>query len=751
MDSWCLPWVLLCEALRVISGLPALENFDVDGGKNNDIFDINHALGLNLFEGDINLGGTARSSLIGDKNKWPHVIPYVLSDNLEINAKGIIMRALERYRLKTCIDFKRWKGEDNYIFFHRGEGCSSLVGNRHIGKQDISIGTGCDRIGAVQHEILHALGFVHEHSRTDRDDYIIIMENNLFPGTENNFYSLSEKIIETLNVPYDYISVMHYPKTAFQIKKEPTIITRNPDFMDIIGQRMDFSDYDIEKLSRRYNCSSSLTFLDSCDFELEDICGMIQSSEDNGDWQRVSQVPGGPDTDQSYQDKCKGSCFFMHFNSSSLKEGEKAILESRIFYPKRTFQCLQFYYYNSGNNDDQLKIYIREYVSSHHEISLTLLDEVKDVPVGSWQPYYVKLAATNKFRVVFEGTRGNGTSVGGLSIDDINLSETWCPHHIWRISNFTQILSSRGVIDSPPYYSHKGYAFQVQLDASDETKIGMYFFLISGANDEQLRWPCVWQQATMTLLDQNPDIRRRMSNERSLTTDPFKTIDNDNEIAFWDKPSKVGMNATFPNGTSYIRGRGYGSSAYITQKWLKSRDFIKGDNVYILLTVEDISHLLFTQPGSIPTKVPVQPTKLHVNLCANFTCENDGICVIRQDKAECRCQSGEGWWYNGEKCEKMGSNMHIIVMTALLATIVFTFMLIVTFLNVCFIKKKYRKRHNANASDITIEKVYDQSLWWLQTTAVLFAQELKPGTLFSRKVPTAHSIPTPHHCTHQLF
>uniref|UniRef100_G3VYV7 Metalloendopeptidase n=1 Tax=Sarcophilus harrisii TaxID=9305 RepID=G3VYV7_SARHA len=600
-------------------------------------------------------------------------------ERVELNAKGVILRAFERFHLKTCIKFKQWKGEDNYIFIYRGEGCFSTAGNAHFGRQEISIGYLCDKIGLVQHELFHTLGFVHEQSRSDRNDYVTIREDNILPGTESNFKYFSDKLLEYLNVPYDYISLLHYPQDAFQKGSEPTIVTRNPDFMDMIGQRIDFSDYDVEKLNRRYNCSSSKIFMDSCDFELENICGMIQSSEDNGDWQRVSQVSGGPDSDHSYLGKCKGSCFFMYFNSNSVKEGGKAILESRLFYPKRNFQCLQFYYYNSGNKDDKLKIYVREYFTAHSNMFLTLVDEVKDAPLGSWQLHYVSLAVTNKFRIVFEGTRGTGTSAGGLSIDDINLSETKCPHHIWRINNFTQILSSREVINSPPFYSHSGYAFQVQLDVRNQTNVGIYFFLISGANDEELAWPCPWHQATMTLLDQNPDIRRSMSNERSITTDPLKTIDSDIENFFWDKPSKVGVTTTFPNGTSYSRSLAFGTSTYITHKWLQKRDFIKGDTVYILLTVE-----------GMPTSKP------NISLCAKFVCENDGICVIHNNKTECRCQSGKDWWYRGEKCETMGSTKNTIFITVLFATGIFISMLIVTLLSVRRVKKKYRKRSKAN-------------------------------------------------------
>lgn len=48
----------------------------------------------------------------------------------------------------------------------------------------------------------------------------------------------------------------------------------------------------------------------------------------------------------------------------------------------------------------------------------------------------------------------------------------------------------------------------------------------------------------------------------------------------------MGAVAFFPNGTQFRRGPGYGTSAFITHNRLKSRDFIKGDDVYILLTVE---------------------------------------------------------------------------------------------------------------------------------------------------------------------
>ncbi|XP_037662300.1 meprin A subunit beta isoform X2 [Choloepus didactylus] len=612
-----------------------------------------------------------------------------------MNAKGVILNAFERYRLKTCIDFKPWAGEANYISVIKGSGCWSSVGNRHVGRQELSIGTNCDRIATVQHEFLHALGFWHEQSRSDRDDYVSIIWDRILSGRENNFNTYNDQVSDSLNVPYDYTSVMHYSKTAFQNGTEPTIVTRIPDFMDVIGQRMDFSDYDLLKLNRLYNCSSSLSFMDSCNFELENVCGMIQGSGGQADWRRVSQVPWGPENDHSNMGQCTGSGFFMHFDSSSVNVGATAMLESRILYPKRGFQCLQFYLYNSGSENDQLNIYIREYSAGAVNGTLTLVEEIKEIPTGSWQLYHVTLKVTNKFRVVFGGIRGSGASLGGLSIDDINLSETQCPHHTWNVRNVTQFTGSpNGTLFSPPFYSSKGYAFQIQLTLNQLDNVGIYFHLLSGANDDQLQWPCPWQQATMTLLDQNPDIRQRMSNQRSITTDPFMTTDNG--TYFWDKPSKVGNVAFFPNGTQFRRGTGYGTSAFITLERLKSRDFIKGNDAYILLTVEDISHLNSTQ-------TPPNPTSGTDDHCRNVICENDGVCTVQNGKAECRCVSGTDWWYIGERCEKKGSTRDTIIIATSSTVAVFAVMLIVTLVSVYCTKRRYRKRTGSNTANVVTE------------------------------------------------
>ncbi|KAG5270978.1 hypothetical protein AALO_G00174500 [Alosa alosa] len=55
-------------------------------------------------------------------------------------------------------------------------------------KQTLSIGTYCDHISVVEHEFLHALGFLHEQSRYDRKDFITINWYNI--GQDDSIFFL---------------------------------------------------------------------------------------------------------------------------------------------------------------------------------------------------------------------------------------------------------------------------------------------------------------------------------------------------------------------------------------------------------------------------------------------------------------------------------------------------------------------------------------------------------------------------------
>jgi hypothetical protein len=66
----------------------------------------------------------------------------------------------------------------------------------------------CLQFGTAAHEIGHALGLIHEHSRPDRDLYVRV-DPEL---TEHNrpFRIFPDSDVSTYGMPYDVGSIMHY-------------------------------------------------------------------------------------------------------------------------------------------------------------------------------------------------------------------------------------------------------------------------------------------------------------------------------------------------------------------------------------------------------------------------------------------------------------------------------------------------------------------------------------------------------------
>ncbi|RNA12080.1 zinc metallo ase nas-15-like, partial [Brachionus plicatilis] len=89
--------------------------------------------------------------------------------------------------------------------------------------QQLSLSTrGCLYDGTVAHELIHALGFLHEQSRPDRDQYIKINWDNIIEDMKFNFQIYNEG--DTFGLKYDFDSIMHYDSFAFSIDNEsPTI------------------------------------------------------------------------------------------------------------------------------------------------------------------------------------------------------------------------------------------------------------------------------------------------------------------------------------------------------------------------------------------------------------------------------------------------------------------------------------------------------------------------------------------------
>uniref|UniRef100_A0A1A7WMC7 Metalloendopeptidase n=2 Tax=Iconisemion striatum TaxID=60296 RepID=A0A1A7WMC7_9TELE len=197
---------------------------------------------------------TARRCLWPKSNDGNVYVPYQISNQFSQRERGIIVNGLRSFEASTCIRFRPQQREQDFVSIESRSGCYSFVGRRG-GGQTVSLSRqGCVFHQIVQHEILHALGFNHEQTRSDRDNHVRILLQNVISGQEHNF-----RIINTNNLgtSYDYNSVMHYGRFAFSRNREPTIIPV-PDPNVDIGRATQMSANDIVRVNRLYRCNSNV-------------------------------------------------------------------------------------------------------------------------------------------------------------------------------------------------------------------------------------------------------------------------------------------------------------------------------------------------------------------------------------------------------------------------------------------------------------------------------------------------------------
>ncbi|XP_023589886.1 meprin A subunit alpha [Trichechus manatus latirostris] len=600
--------------------------------------------------------GTAHDADFGEQKAITEI-------NLELNARGAILYTFEMFRLKSCVDFKPYEGESSYIIFQKFSGCWSEVGDKHV-EQNLSIGKGCDHKAIIEHEILHALGFYHEQSKTDRDDYVTIWWDEIIPGYQHNFNTYNDSFITDLNTPYDYESLVYYTPFSFNMNANvPTITAKIPEFDSIIGQRLDFSTIDLERLNQMYNCTTTHTLLDHCAFEKANICGMIQGTRDDADWVHENSAWPGQ-VDHTLVGCCTGAGYFMHFNTSSGSAEEAALLESRILYPKRKQQCLQFFYKMTGSLSDRLIVWVRRDDSTGNVRKLIKVKTFQGDLDQNWKIAHVTLREEKKFRYLFQGTKGDHqNSNGGIYLDDITLTETPCPTGVWTIRNFSQALENtvkgEGLL-SPRFYNTEGYGFGLTLYPHGRTTstisdyIKLAFHVCSGENDALLEWPVVDRQVIITILDQEPDASNRMSSSLVFTTSKSQTSSDITHLYQTEVPTK--NTRLIPQGL-VLHGQEQPAPEEGTGKALveKAPPSSLGQGQ------------TSRQKRSVENTGPMEDhnwPQYFRDPCDLNPCQNDSICVNVKGMASCRCISGHAFFYTGERCQAMqvhGSVLELMI------------------------------------------------------------------------------------------
>lgn len=220
--------------------------------------------GSHIVEGDIVIASNEvpvmRKATPDSSVYWPNgEVIYTYHESINAAERNVIEAAMQHWRQHTCITFRPRQASD-YIFVRfrsDTQGCWSLVGRQsdRIGQgQDVSIGPGCANLNVVVHEIGHVLGFYHEQSRSDRDEYIDIVWGNVLPGYALQFRKERDS---NYGIPYDLTSTMQYPQWAFskEIFEKSTIVARNPGYQRFLSKNYPLSFRDRMLANLMYSCT----------------------------------------------------------------------------------------------------------------------------------------------------------------------------------------------------------------------------------------------------------------------------------------------------------------------------------------------------------------------------------------------------------------------------------------------------------------------------------------------------------------
>ena len=195
-------------------------------------------------------------------------IEYFIDKTLDkISWRSNISSALNQIDdVVTCLSFQHLhkKPADLYarellLFEYTGHGCYSHVGKQHGRPTRINLdpNLGCLDIVTIKHEVIHSIGFVHEHQRPDRDSFVRILSDKISTDLQkSNIENIKDSDPYRLYTPYDYFSIMHYSS----VQDGVTVMEPYIDFYkDVIRYQKDLSPGDEVALNLHFKCPTIRT------------------------------------------------------------------------------------------------------------------------------------------------------------------------------------------------------------------------------------------------------------------------------------------------------------------------------------------------------------------------------------------------------------------------------------------------------------------------------------------------------------
>lgn len=381
--------------------------------------------------GDIDVH-TDKNAVADSFLKWPNgIVPYVISDEFDDAIVKKIQAAMKSIEDSvnsgdnSCINFVPHTGQYNHIDIFQGSRCHSSVGMQNTGRQEVSIGPGCEFKGIITHELLHALGFYHEHSRYDRDENVHIDFSNVASADILNFELKTPNELSLQGIAYDFDSIMSYDPYTMAVDTSLPVIVPLPGKSDNVfqmGQRMWLSKKDVLKIQRLYGCPEDTSHivqpekdatLLQCNFQ-SGLCGMTGGGADF-EWERTSDPsPNGPAAGHS-----TGTDTYLVAQASE-HSGQTSMLTTPIY--DRGGPCIDFFLFLK---DSSSSLVIE--VSGPQFMATAIPFAPSSWGYGQWTRYQRKIHLPEffEFQIHFKAVIGkSGTS--DVALDDIRIYTGSC-------------------------------------------------------------------------------------------------------------------------------------------------------------------------------------------------------------------------------------------------------------------------------------------------------------------------------------
>lgn len=175
-------------------------------------------------------------------------VPYEI--DVRMKDASHVHEALAKLNRRTAAQFRPRAGERDYVFFEKSQEdvCQSYLG-RKGGEQKVLLHPSCS-VGQILHELMHVLGFLHEHSRADRSRFLRVHWANIQTNRKNQFQKIAGELSVAVATPFDFDSVLLYPATAFSKNGRPTLTKRDGSYY--FANRDRLSPGDVAKVEALY-------------------------------------------------------------------------------------------------------------------------------------------------------------------------------------------------------------------------------------------------------------------------------------------------------------------------------------------------------------------------------------------------------------------------------------------------------------------------------------------------------------------